>query len=123
MPNGAGIWCVRAIRRNSCRRAADTRGLLVSEVLADRLGVEEGSTLEVMTPSGPAQFPIVAVFYDYSTDGGKLLMDRALYQSLWHDDLVTVFPVYVNPGSSLDRVREMITEQLSRATGRGSRRS
>ncbi len=101
------------------RRAAETRGLLVSEVLANRLGVEEGSTLEILTPSGPAQFPIVAVFYDYSTDGGKLLMDRELYQSLWHDDLVTVFPVYLSAGSSLDRVRERITEQLgSAANGR-----
>ncbi|HEU5093147.1 MAG TPA: FtsX-like permease family protein, partial [Nitrospira sp.] len=101
------------------RRAADIRGLLVSEVLANRLGVEEGSTLDIMTPSGPAQFPIVAVFYDYSTDGGKLLMDRALYQSLWHDDLVTVFPVYLSPESNIDRVRERITEQLSGAAGAG----
>lgn len=101
------------------RRAADTRGLLVSEVLANRLGVEEGSTIEIMTPSGPMRFPIVAVFYDYSTDGGKLLMDRALYQSLWHDDLVTVFPVYLRDGSSIDRVRERITEQLSGAAGGG----
>lgn len=96
------------------RRAADIDGLLVSEVLADRLGVEEGSILEILTPSGPMRFPIVAVFYDYSTDGGKLLMDRALYESLWHDDLVTVFPVYLSPGSNIDRVRERITERLSR---------
>ncbi len=101
------------------RRAAEIRGLLVSEVLADRLGVEEGSTLEILTPSGPTRFPIVAVFYDYSTDGGKLLMDRALYQSLWHDDLVTVFPVYLNDGASIDRVRERITHQLSDAVGGG----
>ncbi len=101
------------------KRAADIHGLLVSEVLADRLGVEEGATLEMLTPSGPARFPIVAVFYDYSTDGGKLLMDRALYQSLWHDDLVTVFPVYLNTGSSINRVREKITERLSRAAGGG----
>lgn len=100
-------------------RAADLDGLLISEVLADRLGVEEGSTLEVMTPSGPRQFPIVAVFYDYSTDGGKLLMDRALYQSLWHDDLVTVFPVYLRAGSSIDRAREKILEQLGSAAGGG----
>lgn len=99
------------------RHAADIRGLLVSEVLANRLGVEEGSTLEIMTPSGPARFPIVAVFYDYSTDGGKLLMDRALYQSLWHDDLVTVFPVYLSAGSNVDRVRQKIAEQLSDAAG------
>ncbi|TKB89371.1 MAG: FtsX-like permease family protein [Nitrospira sp.] len=100
-------------------RAADTRGLLVSEVLANRLEVEEGSTLEILTPSGPARFPIVAVFYDYSTDGGKLLMDRTLYQSLWHDDLVTVFPVYMSAGASIDRVRERIIQQLSGAAGGG----
>lgn len=100
-------------------RAAETGGLLVSEVLADRLGVQEGSLLEIMTPSGVRQFPIVAVFYDYSTDGGKLLMDRALYQSLWHDELVTVFPVYLRERASLDRVRAQITERLSVETKGG----
>ncbi|MFO0700163.1 MAG: FtsX-like permease family protein [Nitrospira sp.] len=100
-------------------RAAEIDGLLVSEVLANRLGVQEGSTLEIMTPSGVRQFPIVAVFYDYSTDGGKLLMDRALYQSLWHDELVTVFPVYLRERASLDRVRARIIEQLSIATKGG----
>jgi putative ABC transport system permease protein len=97
-------------------RAAETGGLLVSEVLASTLGVEEGSTLEVMTPSGPRRFPIVAVFYDYSTDGGKLLMDRALYQSLWHDDLVTVFPVYLRDGTNLDGVRARMATLLSAST-------
>ena len=61
----------------------------------------------------------MAVFYDYSTDGGKLLMDRALYQSLWHDEFVTVFPVYLRERASLDRVRTRIIEQLSVATNGG----
>ena len=100
-------------------RAAEIGGLLVSEVLADKLGVEEGSTLEVMTPSGARRFPIVAVFYDYSTDGGKLLMDRALYQSLWHDDLVTVFPVYLRDGTNLDGVRARMTTLLSASADGG----
>lgn len=100
-------------------RAAEIGGLLVSEVLADRLGVREGSVLDIMTPSGVRRFPIVAVFYDYSTDGGKLLMDRALYQSLWHDEFVTVFPVYLHERASLDRVRARITEQLSIVTKGG----
>ncbi len=100
-------------------RAAEIGGLLVSEVLADRLGVREGSVLDIMTPSGVRRFPIVAVFYDYSTDGGKLLMDRTLYQSLWHDEFVTVFPVYLHERASLDRVRAQITEQLSVVTKGG----
>jgi putative ABC transport system permease protein len=96
-------------------RAADVGGLLISEVLAQRLGVEEGSSLDVTTPEGPKQFPVVAVFYDYSTDGGKLVMDRALYQSLWHDDLVTVFPVYLAAGADVGLVRQRIVEKLGEA--------
>lgn len=98
-------------------RAADSGGLLVSEILTDRLGVREGDSLEIITPEGPRRFPIVGVFYDYATDGGKILMDRNLYQSIWHDDLVTVFPVYLAAGADLDRVRENMAEQLSVAGG------
>ena len=116
-------WSQYLVRRGDSseqlNRAAEIGGLLVSEVLANRLGVQEGSILEIMTPNGVRPFPIVAVFYDYSTDGGKLLMDRALYQSLWHDELVTVFPVYLRERASLDRVRDRITEQLSVATHGG----
>ena len=116
-------WSQYLVRRGDSseqlNRAAEIGGLLVSEVLANRLGVQEGSILEIMTPNGVRPFPIVAVFYDYSTDGGKLLMDRALYQSLWHDELVTVFPVYLRERASLDRVRDRITEQLSSVTNGG----
>lgn len=95
-------------------RAADTGGLLVSEILADRLGVQEGDSLEILTPEGSRHFPVLAVFYDYATDGGKILMDRELYRSLWHDDLVTVYPVYLAAGADLDRIRGMMAEKLGK---------
>jgi putative ABC transport system permease protein len=94
--------------------AADTGAVLVSEVLANRLGVREGQTLEITTPEGMRAFPVVAVFYDYATDGGKVVMDRALYRSLWHDDLVTVYPVYLKPGTDPDRVRQAIAARLGK---------
>ncbi len=98
-------------------RAADTGGLLVSEILTDRLGVHEGDTLEILTPEGPRRFPIIGVFYDYATDGGKILMDRELYRAIWHDELVTVFPVYLVPGADLDRARKNMADQLEKAGG------
>lgn len=98
-------------------RAADIGGVLVSEVLADRLGVREGGSLEIATPEGTRQFPIIAVFYDYATDGGKLVMDRALYQSLWHDDRVTVFPLYLAAGADVDVVRNRIADKLDTRGG------
>ncbi|MCP9453417.1 MAG: ABC transporter permease [Nitrospira sp.] len=98
--------------------AADSDGVLVSEILADQLHVQEGDSLELMTPEGVRRFPVVAVFYDYATDGGKILMDRRLYQSLWHDDLVTVFPVYLEPKAQLDAVRQEMAARLKGAGGR-----
>jgi putative ABC transport system permease protein len=100
-------------------RAADIGGVLISEVLADKLGVQEGETLEIETPEGAKRFPVVAVFYDYATDGGKVVMDRALYRSLWHDEMVTVYPVYLTAGAELDRVRQTVSETLGIANKGG----
>jgi putative ABC transport system permease protein len=96
-------------------RAAGAGGVLVSEILANRLEVREGESLEIMTPKGMKIFPVIAVFYDYATDGGKILMDRTLYQSLWGDQSATVFPVYLGAGATLERVRHEIAAKLSQA--------
>ena len=99
-------------------QAVDSGGIVVSEVLANRLGVREGHSLEIMTPQGAKSFPVVAVFYDYATDGGKLVMDRGLYQSLWQDDLVTVFPIYLNDGADREQIRQTIASKLQQALDR-----
>jgi putative ABC transport system permease protein len=95
------------------RRAAETGGVLVSEVLANRLGVREGMSIAVTTPSGVKNVPIVARFYDYATDGGKMVMDRAEYQALWHDDRMTVFPIYLRAGADVAAIRQSITQRLA----------
>jgi len=91
----------------------------VSEVLANRLAVQEGELLQINTPEGLRAFPVVAVFYDYATDGGKLVMDRALYQSLWHDDQVTVFPIYLAAGVETEQARRAIATELQAIIGPG----
>jgi putative ABC transport system permease protein len=99
--------------RTVLQQAAETGGVLVSEVLANRLDVKEGSSIEMTTPSGVKIVPVVARFYDYATDGGKIVMDRALYQAFWHDDRVTVFPIYLRAGADVDVVRRLIMQQLA----------
>jgi putative ABC transport system permease protein len=84
----------------------------MSEVLAGRLGVKAGETLAILTPSGERSFPVVGVFYDYATDGGKLVMDRSLYRTLWDDDTTTVIAVYVAPGADAGSVRRRLDEVM-----------
>jgi putative ABC transport system permease protein len=93
-------------------RTVKTRGVVISEVLAGRLGLREGSLLALTTPSGERSFPVIGVFYDYATDGGKLVMDRSLYRTLWEDDTTTVIAVYLAPDADAGLVRQHVADTM-----------
>ncbi|MBI5776097.1 MAG: FtsX-like permease family protein, partial [Nitrospirae bacterium] len=95
-------------------RTVAARGVIMSEVLAGRTGVKAGDALTIVTPSGERSFPVVGVFYDYATDGGKVVMDRSLYRTLWDDDTTTVIAVYVAPGADAGVVRHRLDEVMGR---------
>jgi putative ABC transport system permease protein len=94
----------------------EEQGVVISEVLANTFGIQAGDTIRLLTPAGERGFPVVGVFYDYATDGGKLVMDRALYRQVWQDDTTTVIAVYLDPGADPETVRRRIEEAL-RAEG------
>ena len=99
------------------RRAAETGGALLSEVLANRLRVREGDKVSITTPAGPAAVSVEGIFYDYATDGGKMVMDRTWYQQQWHDDRVTVFSVYLAAGADVEQVRQSIVTHVAGLDG------
>ena len=108
---------VRGESTVALQRAAETGGVLMSEVLATRLGLREGSHVSITTPNGIVAVPVEGIFYDYATDGGKMVMDRDWYQRQWHDDRVTVFPVYLDVGADVDQVRQSIVTQVAGLDG------
>jgi putative ABC transport system permease protein len=99
------------------RRAAETGGALLSEVLANRLRLREGDKVSITTPAGPAAVSVEGIFYDYATDGGKMVMDRTWFQRQWHDDRVTVFSVYLAAGADVDQVRQSIVTRFAGLDG------
>jgi len=94
-------------------RAAVTGGVLLSEVLANRLGFRNGGTMTIMTPKGLQTFPVEGIFYDYATDGGKMVMDRTFYRRFWDDDRVTVFALYLMPWADSEQIRQSIVRRLT----------
>lgn len=89
-------------------RLSRGEGIAVSEVLANQLAVGPGETLDLPTADGRGLFPIVAVFYDYATDGGRVLMDRSLWQRHWRDSGITALGVYLDPGAHPEQVSAAI---------------
>ena len=60
---------------------------------------------------------VLGVFFDYATDGGKLVIDRSLYHRWWNDESVTLFPIYVVSGADPGQVRSAILEPWPRDAG------
>ena len=96
--------------RTVLARALTEGGVIVTESYAHRHAVKAGGVLELPTPSGVQRLPIVGVFYDYSTDAGTVLMDRALYAKLWGDDRTESLAIYVQPGADATAVRKAFVE-------------
>lgn len=95
------------------QQALTKNGLIVSEVLARRLEVEVGESLMLPTRQGLRGFPVVGVFYDYATDGGKVVLDRGLYKELWGDTSASVLAIYRDPQTTPKILRERLQTALT----------
>ncbi|MEQ1833795.1 MAG: FtsX-like permease family protein, partial [Candidatus Eisenbacteria bacterium] len=86
-------------------RALRDGGVVVTESFAHRHRVTTGGALVLPTPAGEVSVAVEGVFYDYSSDAGAVMMDRALYARLWRDDRTESLALYLEPGRDPDAVR------------------
>jgi putative ABC transport system permease protein len=81
---------------------AGGRRVLISEPLARRRQLKAGSRLLLPTPFGNRAYEVAAVYRDYSSDRGYVIMDRATYLEDFRDSLVTTYALYLKPGVARD---------------------
>ncbi len=91
--------------RDVFARALARNEVLVTESFAHNFRVRTGDTLRLPAPAGNEALRIAGVFYDYSAEGGAVLMDRHLFARLWHDDRTESLALYCEPGADVARVR------------------
>ena len=95
------------------RSLPGTTGVLASEPFASKFGVEPGDTIVLPTPSGATAFRIAALYNDYSSDAGVVLLDTRTYSRLYHDAAITSIAVYAKPGSALPQLRAAIVRAVA----------
>jgi len=106
-------------------------GVIISEALALKEDLPTPPpSLALPTAAGPREFPVLAVFYDYSSDQGTVFIDNDLYVELWDDPSVSAVGLIVAPGQSVDRIiagieaslagRQDVVVQSNEALRRGS---
>jgi putative ABC transport system permease protein len=109
----SGMQFTRGDAQELLTRLSRGEGIAVSEVLANQLKIRPGEALDLPTAEGRGLFPVLAVFYDYATDGGRVLMDRSLWQRHWRDPGITALAVYVDRGADPEQVRAGIDTALA----------
>ena len=91
-------------------RAFGSGALLVSESFAYRNTVAIGDSLRLRTPDGWHPFAVAGIYREYGSERGTVLMHRAHYRRIWHDDAVTSLGLYLRAGHGDREVIEALRE-------------
>ena len=86
--------------------------VIVSESFYNRFGLGAGDTISLNGIEGPQSLTIAAVFYDYTTEHGLIMMDRSTYRALFGDYTIDSLAIFLKPNVS----RDMVVEQIKQKT-------
>ncbi len=82
--------------------------VVVSEPFATKHHVKRGDSITLSLGGGKATFRVVDIFYDYSSERGTVVMDRATALKYLPDPAPSSLAIYISPGASLSEVRQEI---------------
>jgi putative ABC transport system permease protein len=92
-------------------------GVIVTESFARRFGVRAGERIVLEGREGPREFSVEAVFYDYTSEHGVIMMDRATYLGLSGDSGVNTVGVYLDPAHPQRAATAEAVRRLAEAQG------
>ena len=92
--------------RAAMRRAVGADAVVVSESFAIKHDVAVTDRIEFDTPQGARPFQVVAVYYDYSSDRGLVVMDRTTFARHYGAQRPTGLTLYLVPDADPEAVRE-----------------
>ncbi len=84
------------------RQLIGNNAVIVSEPFANKHGTRAGDILKLSLGGKLGSFRVLDVYYDYSSEAGVVLMDRATLFRYLPDPEPTNVAVYLKPGVSLD---------------------
>ena len=103
----------------SLRNIEPEREALISESFSLQHRLQSGDTFVLPTPSGPLALRIKAVFYDYTTHGGRVVIDRGLYQKYWKEDRFNLLAIYLERSAGLEATATAVRNYIRNLPGNG----
>ena len=92
---------------------ARTRGeAIITETFSNLYGVRKGDLLRLPAPGGEVSVRVAGVYYDYTTDGGFVVVDRTFFKKHWGDDRLSALAIYLSENARSENVRKSLEEVL-----------
>ena len=88
--------------------------VIVSESFARNFEAGPGDTVELAAGGGTVPFRIAAVFYDYTTEHGLIMMDRSTFLAAFGDHTLNSVGVFIDPGNP---ERQRLIEEVRKKAG------
>ena len=84
----------------------------ISEAFAIRKRVNLGDAIEIPTDKGMLPLKVEAIYYDYSSDLGHVVINRSLYKQFFTDHSLTSIAVYLKPEADLEASRRAVLKAV-----------
>jgi putative ABC transport system permease protein len=94
------------------RSLTGSTNVLISEPFATKFALDTGDHFSLDTPGGMTTFTVAAVYNDYSSDAGVMLMDLATFRRLYRDPFINSVAVYARSGADLVTLRDAIVRSV-----------
>ncbi len=112
LEHGGLLFKEPADGRAAMAKAVGADAVVVSEAFALKQGVSVEDTIELDTPQGARPFQVVAIYYDYSSDRGLVVMDRPTFARHYGTQRPGGLTVYLTPEADPETVREELLAAL-----------
>ena len=92
-------------------------GVLITEPLLRKNGGElPPEPIAIMTPSGLQTFPVLGVYYDYTSEQGQIQLGLDTYQTLWQDEAISTMGLFLEEGISAENLIDEMSVTLNGRT-------
>ena len=99
--------------RTAMATAIGADAVVVSETFALKQDVAVNDTIELDTPQGARAFQVAAIYYDYSSDRGLVVMDQPTFARHYGSQRPVGLSVYLDSEADPETVREELLAALS----------
>lgn len=103
-----------SVPREEIPNQLNSGAVIISEPYANRIGVNRpGTTISLYTDNGLQEFPVVGIYYDYSSTQGTVLMSLDTYQKHWRDEAVTAAALKLAPTVNVNNAVQELSDSLA----------